>query len=165
MKWFLQSLKNCCLANIFYSGSLPLRPVQCLTSPLLLLLSLYLKLSLSICHHPIQHHLSWSSFCCLSLHISVLAVSLLWAGLRLHFLCLALTVHIRTQSCPLSSRFLHSFICMIQLIFSTPLHVHTSKTSGVFTASFLMVYVSDPYSIINMLSLNPSCAYYCICEL
>ena len=34
---------------------------KCLTSPFLSLLSLFFQLSISIHHHPVQHHLSWSS--------------------------------------------------------------------------------------------------------
>src|SRR6218665_3704658 len=34
---------------------------KCLTSPFLSLLSLFFQLSISFHHHPVQHHLSWSS--------------------------------------------------------------------------------------------------------
>src|SRR6218665_1944449 len=40
-----------------------LRRFKCLKSPLLSLLGLFFNLSISTCHHPIQHHLSWSSSC------------------------------------------------------------------------------------------------------
>ena len=53
------------------SGSLPpIDRFKCPMSPFLSLLSLFLELSISICHHPIQHHLSWSSSCSPPLHFS-----------------------------------------------------------------------------------------------
>src|SRR6218665_2577475 len=41
---------------------------KCLTSPFLSLLSLFFQLPISFHHHPVQHHLSWSSSGSFSYH-------------------------------------------------------------------------------------------------
>lgn len=81
--------------------------LKCTSSSLLLLLDLFsFQLSLSTCHQPIKHHLSWSSSCSLSLHFSFIDRFSSESPLSMcsiHFLCLFLTVCIRRFSPPFIS--------------------------------------------------------------
>src|ERR1043165_5955364 len=75
------------------------------TSQLLSSLGLFFQLSVTICHHPIQHHLSWSSSCPPPLHfpsMTVLSSESPLSVCSLHFLYLYIctsVVHAKSDYC------------------------------------------------------------------
>src|SRR5688572_11369125 len=91
---------------------------KCPTSPLLSLLGLFFQLPVIVCHHPIQHHLSWSSSCLPPLHfpsITILSSESPLSVCPIHFLCLSLIVRIRTLSSPIIPN-TSSFVIFILLV-------------------------------------------------
>lgn len=109
-------------------------------SPLHSLLVLVFELSTSICHHSIQHHLSWFSSCCPRLNLFIQWPFLIFSESPLevcpiYFLCLSPIVCVKALSSnvPCIARFFIS-LYSVQMIFSMFLQV----ASGVLCPLFSM---------------------------